>query len=69
MKPEGIISDAEPLRILENDLRKAALAKRVGELANATPDERQRVMAQIDREVRRELGRRARRAGLGWLLH
>jgi hypothetical protein len=61
MKQAGIISRAESLQILKNDLRKAALEKCAAELARATAEERQKMMAQIDRDIEKELRRRMRR--------
>jgi hypothetical protein len=61
MKHAGIISRAESLQILKNDLRKAALEKHAAELAEATAEDRQKMMAHIDREIEKELRRRMRR--------
>jgi hypothetical protein len=58
----GIISRSESLRILKNDLRKAALEKHAAELAKATPEDRQEMLAQIDRDIDKELRRRK-----GWV--
>ena len=49
------------LQILKNDLGKAAIAKRTTELANATAEDRRRMLAQIDREIEKELRRRTSR--------
>ena len=69
MKPGGIISRAESLRILKNDLRKAALEKHAAELANATAEDRQKMQAQIDRDIERELRQRTRQIEPDSLLH
>ena len=61
MKQAGIISRAESLHILKNDLRKAALEKHAAELAKATAEDRQKMLAQIDRDIEKELRRRMRR--------
>lgn len=61
MRQAGIISRAESLRILKNDLRKAALEKHAAELAKATAADRQKLMAQIDRDIEKDLRRRMRR--------
>ena len=46
------------MRILENELRRAALERRKGELEEASAGERARIMEQVDREVRKEVWRR-----------
>ena len=61
MTQAGIISRVESLQILKNDLRKAALEKHAAELAKATGEDRQKMLAQIDRDIERELRRRMRR--------
>jgi len=58
MKTGAIISRRESLQILMNDLRKAALERRSEELHKASPERREAILIQIDREVRRELRRR-----------
>jgi len=60
MKPSQIISRAESLQILKNDLRKAAHDKRAGELKAATPERRKAILAEIEREIRAELQKRGR---------
>ena len=60
MKHGTIISKAESLQILKNDLRKAALEKHAAELASATAEERQKLLAQIDRDVEKDMRRRMR---------
>jgi hypothetical protein len=65
----GIISRAESLQILKNDLRKAALAKQAAELAKATAEDRQKMLAQIDRDIEKELQRRMRQVEPGNLIH
>ena len=69
MKQGRIISRAESLRILKNDLRKAALEKHAAELANATAEDRQKMQAQIDRDIERELRQRTRQIEPDSLLH
>jgi hypothetical protein len=69
MNHAGIISRAESLQILRNDLRKAALAKHAAELAEATAEDRQKIMAQIDRDIEKELQRRMRQVEPGNLIH
>ena len=61
MKHAGIISRAESLQILKNDLRKAALEKHAADLAKATAEDRQNMLAQIDRDIEKELQCRMRR--------
>ena len=58
MKSGAVISRAESLQILMNDLRKAALQKRSAQLNLASPKEREAILAEIDREVRKEMRRR-----------
>ena len=48
-----------------NDLRKAALERRAVELRDATPEARETILAEIDRDIRREVRRRA--TGFGHL--
>jgi hypothetical protein len=69
MKHAGIISRAESLQILKNDLRKAALEKHAAELARATAEDRQKMTAQIDRDIEMELRQRMRRIEPGNLIH
>ena len=69
MRQAGIISRAESLQILKNDLRKAALEKHAAELAQATAEDRQKMLAQIDRDIEEELRRRMRRVEPGNLPH
>jgi hypothetical protein len=51
MRHTGIISRAESLKILKNVLRKAVLEKCADELAKATAEDRQKMQAQIDRDI------------------
>jgi hypothetical protein len=69
MKHGTIISRSESLQILKNDLRKAALEKRATELAKATAEDRQQMMAQIDRDTEEELRCRMRWVEPGNLIH
>jgi hypothetical protein len=69
MKQAGIISRAESLQILKNDLRKAALEKHAAELAKATAEDRQKMLAQLDRDIEKELRQRMRRIEPGNLIH
>jgi hypothetical protein len=57
MRHGNIISRGESLRILENDLRKTALERRAPELKEASPERREEMLAQIDRDIRKELRR------------
>jgi hypothetical protein len=57
------------LQFLKNDLRKAALEKHAAELAKATAEDRQKMMAQIDGDIEKELRRRMRRVEPGNLIH
>ena len=65
----SIISDAQALQILKNDLRKRALEQRAEDLNDATFEKRSEIMAEIDREIKKELRKRATRIGPGTLLH
>ena len=58
MKPHAIISRSQSLQILMNDLRKAALEKRAAELEGASPETRQQILDETERDIRRELRRR-----------
>jgi len=69
MKHASIISRGESLQILKNDLRKAALEEHAAELAEATAEERQTIMAQIDGDFDKELRLRMRRIEPGNLIH
>jgi hypothetical protein len=59
MKTGAIISRAESLQILKNDLRKAALGKRSAELKEASVEKRAVILAEIEREIQAEIRRRA----------
>lgn len=65
----SIISDGEALQILKNDLRRLALEKHAAELNDASPERRPEIMAQIDREIEKELRKRSTRIDPGTLLH
>jgi hypothetical protein len=65
----SIISDSEALQILKNDLRRLALEKHAPELNIATPERRLEIMAQIDRDVQKELRKQSIRIDPGTLLH
>ena len=69
MNHGSIISDAEALQILKNDLRKLALEKHAADLNNATPERRAEIMAEIDRDIDMELRARARKINSGFLIH
>ena len=58
MKDRGIISRGQALQILKNDLRKTELEQHAAELAKATAEDRQKLMAQIERDIEVELRRR-----------
>ncbi len=66
---QSIISDAQALQILKNDLRKKALEQRAAELNDATPERRSEITAEIDRDIETELRKRATRINPGNLLH
>jgi len=65
----SIISESQALLILKNDLRRLALEKHAAELNDATPERRSEIMAQIDRDIQKELRKRSIRIGPGTLLH
>src|ERR1035438_7613734 len=65
----SIISDSQALEILKNDLRRLTLEKHAAELNDATPERRSEIMAQIDRNIRKELRKRSIRIDPGTLLH
>jgi hypothetical protein len=69
MNHGAIISDAEALQILKNDLRKLALEKHAAELNNAAPKRRAEMMTQIERDIQKEMRQRARKIDPGTLLH
>ena len=59
MKPRSIISREESLQILKNDLRKVALEKRAVELKDASQEMRQSILAEIERDIGKEVERAA----------
>jgi len=61
MKTKAIISRGESLQILMNDLRKAALERRSEELDQASPERREAILTEIDREVCTEISRHKRK--------
>src|SRR4051812_32784801 len=63
MNPRAIISRGQALQILRMDLRRAALEKRAAELRTVSEQEREGILAQIDREIEAELRRRAKQFG------
>jgi 23S rRNA-/tRNA-specific pseudouridylate synthase len=69
MRHAGIISRAESLQILKNDLHLAAMEKHAGVLVKATAEDRQKLMSQIDRDIQKELQRRMRRVEPDSLIH
>ena len=60
MKSGAIISRAESLQILKNDLLKHALQKHAAELKEASTERRGEILAQIEKDVQKEVRRRAR---------
>ena len=69
MKPEPIISRAESLQILKNDLRKIALEERAAELKDARAEKRETILAEIERDIRKEVRRRAMTFGPGNVIY
>jgi hypothetical protein len=66
---QSIISDEQALQIRKNDLRKRALEQRAVELRDASPERRSEIMAEIDRDIQKELQERATGIAPGTLLH
>ena len=69
MKPRAIISRAESLQILKNDLRKLALEKHAAELKEAGTERRGEILAQIEKDLQKEVRRRARMPDIDSLLY
>jgi hypothetical protein len=69
MKSRAIISRGESLQILKNDLRKAALKKRAAELESAKPDAREAILAEVERDIQKEVKRRATEFRFRNLIH
>jgi hypothetical protein len=69
MKPGAIISRAESLQILKNDLRKLALEKQAAELREARTERHGEILAQIEKDVQKEVRRRARMPDIDTLLY
>ena len=69
MNHGSIISDAEALQILKNDLRRLALEKYAAELNNATPERTSEIMTQIEEGIEKEIRQPARKIHPGTLLH
>jgi len=69
MKSGAIISRAESLQILKNDLRKLALEKHAAELKDASTERRGEILAQIEKDLQKEARRRARMPSIGTLLY
>lgn len=66
---KDIISKSQALQILKNDLRRLALEKHAAELKKATTGGKLEIMAQIDRDIQKELRKRSTRIEPGTLLH
>ncbi len=58
MKAGAIISRAESLQILRNDLRRVAMKRRADELENASAAKREAILTEIEREIEKEIRRR-----------
>jgi hypothetical protein len=69
MNHSAIISRGESLRILRNDLRKAALEKQAAELANATAEQRDKIITLIEQNIQKQLRRRMAQAEPPSLVH
>jgi hypothetical protein len=68
-KPGAIISRAESLQIIKNDLRKLALEKHATELKEAGAERRGEILAQIEKDLQKEVRRRARMPEIDTLLY
>lgn len=64
-----IISRAESLQILRNDLRRAALEKRAGELKDADGERRKAILAEIDHQIEKAMRGRRWKLGFGGMMH
>ena len=69
MNSGAIISRAESLQILKNDLRKLALEKHAAELKEASTERRGEILAQIEKDLQKEVRRRARMPRIHTLLY
>ena len=69
MKPGAINSRAQSLQILKHDLCKLALEKHAAELKDASAEKRDEILAQIDRDIQKEMKRRARMPHMNDLLY
>ncbi len=69
MNMKSIISRTESLQILKNQLRKDALEKRAAELKDANAEKREAILAEIERNIQREVKERAWTPGFGRVIH
>jgi hypothetical protein len=69
MTHRSIISDGQAQQIFRNDLRRLALEKHAADLNNATLERKAEIMAEIDRDIDKELRVRARKIDPGFLMH
>jgi hypothetical protein len=69
MKPGAIISRTESLQILKNDLCQLALEKKAAELREASTERRGQILAQIEKDVQKEVCRRTRLPSIDTLLY
>ena len=70
MKPRAIISRTESLQILKNDLLKRALEKHAAELKEAGTERRGEILAQIEKDVQKEVRRREKTSEIDtFLIH
>ncbi len=69
MNQRSIISDREALQIFANDLRRSALEKHAAELNNATAERKAEILAQIERDIQKEMRQRSSKVHQGFLLH
>jgi len=69
MKSGAIISRTESLQILKNDLLKRALEKHAAELREASVERRDEILAQIEKDVEKEVRQREMTPDLDTLLY
>ena len=69
MRDRSIISRGEALQILASDLRKRALKEHAAELSSSSAEKRAEIMAQINRDIEKEIRLRAARIEPHTLLH
>ena len=64
-----IISTGEALQILANDLRKKAMKEHAAELKTASGPERERLLKQVEEEIKKKIRARKKRLYPGAVLY